>query len=280
MKQLQAKILKNEEIAPGFFRMRIASSYLAKKARPGQFVEVRCGKETDPLLRRPLGIHRVVKDGIELLYEVVGRGTEIISGMKEKDACDLIGPLGNGFDIPPRPGASILIAGGNGVAPLLALAENLAYMGKTKIDVFIGACKKEHILCAEDFKKLGAKVYIATEDGSKGRKGFITSYLSDFLSAKRSKLNATIYACGPTGMLKAVSEIAWDNRLSCQVSLEERMACGVGVCLGCPVKVLAPQRVNGLASSPANPQTHSPVHYAYKMVCKDGPVFNAEEIAW
>lgn len=267
MKQLQTRIVKNEEMRPGFFRMRIASAYLAKEARPGQFVEVRCSEAADPLLRRPLGIHRVVNGGIELLYEIVGKGTELLSEMQKGEMLDLIGPLGNGFNIERKRREAIVVAGGNGVAPLLALAEKLAYREKIKIHVFIGACKKEHILCVNDFKKLGAKVYIATEDGSKGRKGVITRYLSDFLSAKRYPPNAAIYACGPTGMLKAVSEIARDNRVSCQVSLEESMACGVGVCLGCPVRV---KRGHGLEGA----------GYEYRMVCKDGPVFNAEEIFW
>ena len=261
MKQIQAKILENKEIGSGFFKMRIASTYLAKASRPGQFVEVKCGKETDPLLRRPIGVNRVVKGGIELLYEVVGRGTELMSGMKKNGMCDVIGPLGNGFNIPSRSGISILVAGGNGVAPLLFLAEELAKK-RREIYVLIGGCSKSHILCEKDFKNTGAKVLISTEDGSKGCKGLVTCLLSDLLcsSTTDARTPSTIYACGPTGMLKTVSRIARDNRVPCQVSLEERMACGVGVCLGCPVKVRTA--------------------HTYKMVCKDGPVFNAEEIMW
>ena len=264
MKQIQAKILENEEVGSGFFKMRIASAYLAKTARPGQFVEVKCGKETDPLLRRPIGVNRVVKGGIELLYEVVGRGTELMSNMKKNNMCDVIGPLGNGFDIPSRPGSDILVAGGNGVAPLLFLAEKLAKK-RREVYVLIGGCSKRHILCEKDFKKTGAKVLVSTEDGSKGHKGLVTHLLSELLqnteeceAKPHRRGRTTIYACGPMGMLKAVSRIAQDSRVRCQVSLEERMACGVGVCLGCPVKI----------------------RNAYKMVCKDGPVFNAEEIAW
>ena len=279
MRQIEAKILKNERVAPGFYRMRVESPYLARNSKPGQFVEVKCSDCLEPLLRRPLGVHRITRDGIEMLYEVVGKGTELLSRKRSGDMVDIIGPLGNGFVInqkteKPKNGKTILIAGGAGVAPLLSLAESLAfsveriaYRGKTKIHVFIGACRKEHILCAKDFKKLGAKVYITTEDGSMGRKGFITSYLSDFLSAKRYPLNANIYACGPVGMLKAVAEIAKSHRIPCQVSLEERMACGIGVCLGCPVKVKT---------------NHKPLttNNEYKMVCKDGPVFDAKEIIW
>ena len=258
MKQLETKISKNEKIGSGFFRMRIASSYLAEKAGPGQFVEVRCSTQTDPLLRRPLGVHRVVKGGIELLYEVVGKGTELLSRMKSGALLDVIGPLGTGFDVPGRRGRFILVAGGNGVAPLLFLAERLITR-RQKVCVLIGGCSKSHILCEKEFKKIGAEVSIATEDGSRGYKGLVTDLLKDTLVAC-PMAPATIYACGPTGMLKAAAKIARYRRIPCQVSLEERMACGLGVCLGCPVKVKTAA--------------------GYKMVCKDGPVFNAEDIVW
>ncbi len=271
MRQLQAKIVRNDMVAPGFYRMRIASSYLAREAIPGQFVEVRCSEGVNPLLRRPLGVHRITDGGIELLYELVGKGTELLARKKPGEMLDIIGPLGNGFDMTRRTKdegrRTIIVAGGVGVAPMLALAEEMVsgLAGKrvSGFKIMIGACKKEHILCEKEFRKLGAKVLIATEDGSHGRKGLITDVLKSELSNPLTRLPAhshtVIYACGPTGMLKAVAEIAHDHRIPCQVLLEERMACGVGVCLGCPVKVVGQE---------------------YKMVCKDGPIFNAEEIAW
>lgn len=249
MKQLEAKIASNKKAGTCFYLMKLESDYLAKNSRPGQFVEIQCTKSVDPLLRRPLGVHRIVSDGIEILYEVVGRGTELLAGKRQGETLSIIGPLGNGFEPVSGEGA-ILIAGGIGQAPLLALAERLAD-GK-KLQVLIGAKTESHILCEKDFKRLGCKVFIATDDGSKGHKGLVTDLLKD-------TLNAAIYACGPTGMLKAVSRIARTHGVPCQVSLEERMACGVGVCLGCPVKVKTGE---------------------YKMVCKDGPVFDSEEVVW
>ena len=262
MKQILAKVIENREVGSGFFRMRIASEYLAKAAKPGQFVEVRCGRGTEPFLRRPIGVNGVAAGGIELLYEIVGRGTELMSRMKKGEECDVIGPLGNGFNIDTRAQGhkstrAILVAGGNGVAPLLFLAEELSKK-RREVFVLIGGCSKSHILCEKEFKKTGAKVSISTEDGSKGRKGLVTHLLTNLLGPCPLPLATTIYACGPMGMLRAVARMARDNGVPCQVSLEERMACGVGVCLGCPVKV----------------------RHGYKMVCKDGPVFNAEEIAW
>lgn len=252
MKQLKVKILVNDKVSGSFYRMKLASSYLAKTAKPGQFVEIRCTAGADPLLRRPLGVHRIMKSGIEVLYQVVGKGTELLSAQKAGRELDIIGPLGNGFDLNALRSA-ILIAGGIGVAPLLALAEELG-----GAHVMIGAKTKSHVLCENEFKRLGCTVLVATEDGSRGCKGLATDLLRTALQSRDSK-PPIVYACGPMGMLKAVAVIARSYRINCQVSLEERMACGVGVCLGCPVKVRSGD---------------------YKMVCKDGPVFNAEDIAW
>ena len=280
MRQLKAKIIENKQVGQSFYRMCVESSYLASNAKPGQFLEIRCSEGTEPLLRRPLGIHRIMPGLIEILYQVIGAGTGLLSMKEPGEELDIIGPLGNGFSIDRRPQTAdrrpvVLIAGGIGVAPLVALAEGLVHGPRSKVRgksvnmyVLIGACKKAHILCEVDFKKLGAKVMVATEDGSKGRKGLISEALGDLLSTIDSQ-PSTVYACGPAGMLKAVSQIAKKYKTRCQVSLEEKMACGVGVCLGCPVKVR---------------NVHSPqstVHgYEYKMVCKDGPVFDAEEIIW
>jgi dihydroorotate dehydrogenase electron transfer subunit len=280
MKQLNARISENKRIAQGFYKMRLGSAYLAKNSKPGQFVEIKCSKGHEVLLRRPLGVHRILSGGIEVLYEVIGKGTELLSRKRPGDTIDVIGPLGNGFSIkrttnnacPTKPEGrrreqrtTILIAGGMGVAPLVALAEDLR---KNKYDVtaMIGAKTKARILCEGEFKALGCFVSVATEDGSNGRKGLVT----DLLRSTQYAVRSTIYACGPNPMLKAVAKIAENHGIPCQVSLEERMACGVGVCLGCPVRVRTAYSVQRTAST----------QYEYKMVCKDGPVFDAKEIAW
>jgi len=266
MRQLRADVLSNEEIAPGFRRMRLASAYLAKTAQAGQFVEVKCSGGMDPLLRRPLGVHRIWPGGIEVLYEIVGKGTALLSGIRPGEELDFIGPLGNGFYSSPASDINILVAGGIGIAPLVALAEKLAHDRARNIHVFIGAKTKGHVLCEGEIKRSGCKIHVSTEDGRKGEKGLITEPLAKFIAAHKFKAylpafrRVMVYACGPTGMLKAVWMIAREHGIPCQVSLEERMACGVGVCLGCPVKI----KSSG----------------GYKMVCKDGPVFNAEELAW
>lgn len=257
MKQVKAKISENKLIAQGFYKMRVESRHLAGHSKPGQFVEVRCSGGCDPLLRRPLGVHRILDTGVELLYEVVGRGTDLLSRKMKGEELDIIGPLGNGFEITASGRSAILVAGGIGVAPLVALAWDLIKRGR-KTSVVIGARTKSHLLCERDFKALGCAVKTATDDGSRGKRGLATELLQEMLADSKGP-RVVIYACGPRGMLKEVARISKEKELPCQVSLEERMACGVGVCLGCPVRM----RRGG-----------------YKMVCKDGPVFNAEEIAW
>lgn len=272
MKDIKAKILFNDEIAVGYFRMGLEAPRLARLAKPGQFVQVRCGETTDPLLRRPLGIHRLRAEGsrmkgIEIAYEVVGRGTTLLSKKKEGEFLDVLGPLGNGFTLPKsfslQPSA-ILIAGGIGVAPLLFLTEALAKL-KVKTTVLIGARTKKKILCEKDFKKLGAEVHIATDDGTCGCKGLVPQLFEKVLRTTSDERRATIYACGPEPMLKCVAEISGKYSVHCEALLEEKMACGFGACLGCTVKV----RQVGIEQSFIN-----------KLTCKDGPVFDTHELIW
>jgi dihydroorotate dehydrogenase electron transfer subunit len=262
MKRVDARIISNKKVAPDFYKMTVKSAYLAGHAKPGQFIEIKCTDGQDPLLRRPLGCHRISKDTLTILYEVVGKGTALLSGKKAGDAADIIGPLGNGFKLRSS-GEAVLIAGGIGVAPIAALAEALIKR-KNKVSVIIGAKKKSHIMCAAEFRSMGCRVLTVTEDGSIGAKGLVTDVLSGLLKNSRySSPGTSIYACGPNGMMKAIWTIAKEKDIPCQFSFESHMACGVGVCLGCPIKVRS-----GL------------IDFEYKMVCKDGPVFNAEEIAW
>lgn len=279
MKQLKVKIIENKRIAQSFYKMRIESPYLAKNSKPGQFVEVKCADKNGPLLRRPLGVHKISENSIELLYGIVGKGTEMLSERKAGELLDVIGSLGNGFDLQQSavhgPRSTVLVGGGVGVAPLVALAQKLGKK-KSEVIVIIGAKTKSHILCEREFKNAGCLVKVSTEDGSKGLKGYATDILRHLLTIVDCR-KVNIYACGPHPMLKAVAHIADAVNIPCQVSLEERMACGVGVCLGCPVKVRTAYSVGRRASTP---NTQRPTQYEYKMVCKDGPVFDAKEIAW
>jgi dihydroorotate dehydrogenase electron transfer subunit len=249
--QEKCRILDHGEVAPQHFKLTLSSAYISNHGSPGQFVNIKVSDGTDPLLRRPFSIHRVSKDKFELLYEVVGKGTDVLSKASVGSELDVLGPLGNGFKIDKKIETAILVGGGMGVAPLLYLAEKI----KAKdLYILIGAKTRKRVLAEKEFKKITDQVIITTDDGSYGNKGFV----SDALIAELGDKTATIFACGPNPMLEAVSEIAFQKKCDCQVSMEQKMACGIGTCLGCVIKTKS----------------------GYKKVCDDGPVFNGNDITW
>lgn len=270
MVNIKAKIISNLPISCGHFKLILEAPAIAQGARPGQFVHVRVEEGMNPLLRRPFSIHRVRTanpqnpeargDQIEILYKVRGKGTEILSQKRPSELLEIMGPLGNGFPLPlvEKENTCILVAGGVGVAPLVFLAYVLLNTYKTKTKVLIGAKTKDTLLCVDEFRQLGCEVEIATEDGSAGFKGLVTDLLKQFLSGKSLPFNPILYSAGPNFMLQEIKKIANIFKILCFGSLEENIACGLGGCLGCVVKTTQ----------------------GYKRVCKEGPVFNLEEILW
>ncbi len=254
-------IVSNTDVKPGYFLMEIKAPQVARHARPGQFLTIRCGNTTSPLLRRPFGFHRINNAGFQILYEVVGKGTRLLSDMKPGQEIDILGPLGNGFTIPDKPKDLVIMAGGIGVAPLVALAEKLVHGSRFAVNrnplILLGARTKNDILCERDFIKLGCEVRISTDDGSQGFKGVVTDLLEDLLSSIDYR-PSTIYACGPEAMLKEVAAITRKRNVKSYASLEENIACGVGACLGCAIETKS----------------------GYRLVCEDGPVFNLNEVVW
>ncbi len=264
-------VVFNEQVSPGYYRIRLTAPREIMQAKPGQFVMVRVYDGIDPLLRRPFGIYDLgsfapeypnapKQHYIEILYKIVGKGTGILLSLHHNDYLDILGPLGNGFDQGSPEGEKILVGGGFGLAPLYFLAKQL--VSKSKVKVFIGGRKKEDILCVTEFERLGIEAYVATDDGTLGSMGLVTDVLEKYL-AENGK-HRTIFACGPGPMLKSTAAIAASYGIPCQVSLESNMACGVGACLGCVTK--------GSRHSDETPD--------YRCVCKDGPVFEAGEILW
>lgn len=266
--QEQCRVLDQQKLSARFFLLTLQSKYIAEHGQPGQFVQVRVENDTAPLLRRPISLHRLnpKQQTFQLLYEVVGKGTEILSRASVGNEIDVLGPLGKGFIIDPKKKAHILVGGGMGVAPLAALAAQI-----TNAYILIGARTKELVVGEKELKELGAQVVVSTDDGSYGMKGLVSDQLLELLNstlgnsssrAEASRCEAfdiiSIYACGPKAMLKMVSEIAWQKKIDCQVSMEQRMACGIGTCLGCVIETKS----------------------GYKKVCDEGPVFPAQEIIW
>lgn len=269
--QFTAMILSNAEVSPGYWRMRMTAPQEFSAATPGQFVMVRVSSAIDPLLRRPFGIfdvgvHTPAQSGavaqpyFEMLYRVVGKGTALLASLHETDLLDILGPLGSGFNLGSPDDEKLIVGGGVGLAPLYLLAREL--VKQSDVRLFAGGRTRDDILCITEFERLGVECYTATEDGSLGECGLVTEALLRRLEAIKGR--ATIYACGPHGMLNAVANIAAARKIPCQVSLEGYMACGVGACLGC----VAPGH------------DHSSDTPDFRCVCTEGPVFEAGELKW
>ena len=250
--KLTAEILENTEISTGIYKMIVPAISIAKNATAGQFVNLYC-KDGSRLLPRPISICEIDKESGHLVfvYAIVGKGTEEFSNMKAGDSIELLGPLGNGFNIDNNIKEHILVGGGVGIPPLLELCKNLE--GNKK--VYLGFSTGNYLI--EEFEKYGAEVFIATDDGSFGKKGTVVELLEE-----QNVNGQMIYTCGPKPMLKAVTNFAKKNNISAQVSLEERMACGIGTCVGCVVRIKRDDS------------------WEYKKVCIDGPVFLREEVLW
>jgi len=264
---IKVKILSREEVAPNICLMKLKAPEIAQDALPGQFIHIKCSKENYPLLRRPLSIHRIdeEKGEIYILFQVVGEGTKLLRQRAVGDNLDILGPIGNGFNIYPKSKKIMIIGGGIGVAPLLALCEESIRQEK-EVRVLIGALKKELVIEEENFRNLGAKVDVATDDGSYQYKGLVTDLLEGII--KGGWLADQIFACGPKLMLKKIVEVSLDTHIDCQVSLEERMGCGIGACLGCVCKIKTKYN------------NEDKVKYEYKRVCVDGPIFEGSEVVW
>lgn len=251
-KKMTVTVNYQKKLADGVYSMWLAVGPMADEAKPGQFISI-YSNDSSRLLPRPISICEVDKEfrSIRVVYRIAGAGTEEFSHLKAGQRVDIMGPLGNGYTL-NQEGRALLIAGGIGIPPMLELAKSL----ECDKDIVLGYRDAQTFLAAE-LEEYG-NVYIATEDGSVGTQGNVMDAIA------RYGLKAdTIYSCGPTPMLKAVKQFAIDNNIDCQISLEEKMACGIGACLACVCK-----------SKEVDHHTH--VHN--KRICKDGPVFNALEV--
>ena len=249
-KKETAVVYSQEELAPGIFSMWIVTD-IADEARPGQFISV-YSQDGSRLLPRPISICEADPDEgrLRIVYRIAGKGTDEFSKYVSGDPIDIMGPLGNGF---PQEGENVfLIGGGIGTPPMLEVADHY----KQNATAIIGFRSAEAVILAEDFENVSPTV-ICTDDGTKGTHGYVTTALEKVLKAQSADI---IYACGPHPMLKGIAALAEKYHISCEVSLEERMGCGVGACLVCACKTVK----------------NSKEYMAH--VCKDGPVFNAKEV--
>ncbi len=258
----RCEILCHEVLQGPYRRIVFHAPEIAKTAKPGQFVHVRILPLRDRILRRPFSICSAdpEKGSLTVVYKIVGEGTDVLSTMKPGDVCEILGPQGNSYSMPKDDEKiyPILVAGGYGSASTFFLAERL----KQKGAFLTGARSGADLLLIEEYRKLGFDVRISTNDGSVGHQGFVTDLLAHTLREAGDR-KPVIYACGPEPMLIALGKLALTLGVECELSLDQRMGCGVGACFACVIKVNDKTNADG---------------WRYSRSCKEGPVYNAKEV--
>lgn len=257
-KMLMLKITQMEKLAEPIFKMTLESADIAAGAVPGQFINIKCCEGINALLRRPISICNVdVKNNtFDLVFQLKGTGTQMLAAMKPGDIVDILGPLGNSFDIDPVYKNIAVVGGGIGVFPLLFL---LKRSGAAVKNTYLGFRNKDFVVLKNDFYEASSKLSISTDDGSAGYKGLVTDLLEKDLQNNKPDI---IYACGPTPMIKKAVLLASKYEIPCQVSMEQRMGCGIGACLVCACK------------------TKEKDGWKYSHICKDGPVFWSSDVVF
>jgi dihydroorotate dehydrogenase electron transfer subunit len=253
MYQEDVLITRNNKLNPSFYHLAFKSKRLASKIACGQFVFIRISGQHIPLLRRPFSVAWVLGGEINIVYKVVGKGTQLLTTRSVGEVLNIMGPLGNGFSLQESK-TILLVAGGIGIASLISLTKMCV---RQNVYLFYGARTKEEFISDTFLHVPKNRIIYATENGSRGTKGFITKPLEDFLKTEK-KSDLFMYTCGPLAMLRSVVPMARKYGVAGEANLEERMGCGVGACLGC-----ATETAHGI-----------------KMVCKDGPVFSFNELGW
>lgn len=264
--QVRGEVLSLRRVG-AYHQMTVVAPGIAEHARPGQFVAVAVGgEETSMLLRRAFSIYDVSERGVyggtvDFVFAVTGKGTAWLASRHAYDAVDVVGPLGRPFALPRDPARCLLVGGGYGTAPLFLLGKALSQRG-CRIDFALGASTEDRLFGALDAKRMATSLAVTTEDGSgSGEKGLVSDVLPEMIARNRTEV---VYACGPMGMLRAVSDIANEFAIPCQVAVEESMACGVGVCMTCVLPVVDDE--DGTT----------------RMVrsCIEGPVFHGARVRW
>lgn len=258
------EITEKKEIAPNIIDMRIYSPDIAKQARPGQFLNIKCSDGLENLLRRPISICDIDKETHEVrfVFQVRGEGTLALAEKYVGDKIDILGPLGNPYKIIEKYKKPTLIGGGIGVFPLLLLSKELSsfmncFKGESSITAYLGFRNKDAVVLENDFSSICDNLLIYTDDGSYGQSGVATKNLENDINEGKTDI---VYACGPVPMLKTVKLICEKYKIPCQISMEQRMGCGIGACLVCVCKIKKGD------------------DWDYGRICKEGPVFWADEV--
>jgi len=269
---ITARVVDHHEVVKNHFLMTLKVPIDFQTAVPGQFVMIRVKGRDEPFLHRPFSINFLTSHGTEtligILYKVIGKGTTIFSRLKKDEELYVMGPLGSGFTVPSDRKKVALVAGGMGIAPLSFLAEYLkrqtsfSEQGIEEVVCYLGASTSQLLLDRERLENTCSKLMISTDDGSDGYHGTVTELFQNHVDAYADS-DSIVFCCGPDPMMAGIADIVKKYFIPCQVSMEERMACGVGACLGCVVRA----------------KSHGDQQH-YMTVCKDGPVFDIRDIIW
>ena len=269
--QRRGRVTAHRRIAHDHYLLSLACLPIARAARPGQFIHLQCAAPSawqggGPLLRRPFSLYDVdLRRGTcDLIYKVVGLGTETLREAVVGDTLDLLGPLGTTFTAEAAVTRALLLGGGVGIPPLYFWAKALVAYG-IAVEAYLGVQTKNYLICDAAFRALGVPTRVATDDGSAGFKGFVTALVESSFRRQAPEAGTQLYICGPTPMMQAAAALAARWHVPAQVSLEERMGCALGVCMGCIVEIAGP---------------HATAHKRYQRICTEGPVFPAETIVW
>lgn len=253
-------LISHKESWRDYYLFSLESPRIALEAHPGQFIMVRIGPYSYPLLRRPFSIHSKDKNSIQIFFQITGVGTSLLSQKEMNDSLDILGPLGKGFTIGPefKEKEAVAVGGGRGIAPLYFLVQTLRSQG-TSVKLFYGGKTLEDLPLKEKIERNGFDLFCSTENGSFGFKGFI----SDYFEQKLNKLNPSfIFACGPEPMMEKIAYVAQTKKIPAEFSLESIMGCGIGACWGCVRRIKKNEKPGWLKT------------------CQEGPVFSRDEIIW
>lgn len=251
-----AEVVSNMTVDGGYRTLTFLAPGIAASARPGQFVHV---SVPDKTLRRPISIYNVQDGLVSIFFKVVGEGTSAMAGMPVGARCSILGPLGNPFSMPSETETPVILAGGYGAAATYLLARRSPKPGT----LLLGARTSNDLVLTREYDELGFKVETATEDGTAGLRGLVTELAAPSVKAATSDVQTRFYACGPWGMVKAVSTMLLDSGMNGEMSVDKRMCCGVGACFACVVKIK---------------DSNSPKGWSYQRSCKEGPVFKASSL--
>ena len=288
MKQIKTKVRSNVQQASACWKLILdEAKEIARCIEPGQFVHLRISDAMDPFFRRPFTVFKAIdiggiRQGLEIVYKVVGRGTEIMTNLKPGDEIDVIGPCGHGFLIENNDRGQVLVAGGIGATSLYLLARQISRKtgNGANLYLFLGAENRDGLFFTDEFQQIGNHLMVSTDDGSLGYHGTITGLLEKSLESGEIPAQSALYACGPEPMYRALIPICKRFNLSAQISIERRMGCAVGVCLSCICKVNKEEVSMRRELSDSHMQFDETSGFGYALACMDGPVFNLEEVVF